>query len=793
VRVVPKLFLKNWRDIKALKAQFIALIFIVVLGTMSFIAAISAYQNLFSSYNHVYERLHFADFTAKVQMAPSQVVQKVRDLGEVEVAEGRLVMDTGLYISEKNQATTRLIGMPVDRHPRVNDVLIEKGRYFKPGERDVCLVEKHFAEYHEKKPGDYLQPIIKGKKRGLKIIGVAASPEYLIPSRSKEDIVPSACRFAVLFVPQNEIEELLGTSDSINEVCVLVKKGTDPRVAIEGTEEILEPHGLIETLKKENQPSNAALEMDLEGYREIGWMMPALILIIASLSLYIALSRLVQAQRGEIGLAKALSYSNRQVFLHYLIFSIIIATIGTTLGLILGQWTGGEITRAYAAELGIPLVKTRLYPGYMLEATFMSFFFCLIAAIVPARASAKMKPAIAMRTDPSLGIQKGSVSIPERILSKLLPLPFAVKIPFRNIFRTRRRSLYTALGIIFALVLTLATWSMFDAMDYMLKCQAEKIERWDMMAAFSQPLFRERIKEIGGWDGVRRVESALILPTKITNHGKSSETMLIAMKPEASFHGFRIMQKREAKEALEERGIILTPFIARKLELEVCDEVKVETPWGDKKFTLQATSEEFLGAPTFIHYKDGLKLVNSPTEVVNAIYLRVDPERAEKIRKDLFEIPGVSSVDIKKNIVADWKELMGLFYLFMGIILLFAFAMAFIVVFNTLTTNILEREREIATMRTLGENRRRLTFMITLENLLLGIMALPMGILLGFLTASGMMKSFQSEMFYMKAFIYPRSYIIVSGIILGIMLLSEIPAIRRVNRLDLARATKVLE
>ncbi len=41
--------------------------------------------------------------------------------------------------------------------------------------------------------------------------------------------------------------------------------------------------------------------------------LPALVLAISAMSLFIALSRLVQAQRGEIGLAKALGYSDGQI------------------------------------------------------------------------------------------------------------------------------------------------------------------------------------------------------------------------------------------------------------------------------------------------------------------------------------------------------------------------------------------------------------------------------------------------------------------------------------------------
>ena len=50
---------------------------------------------------------------------------------------------------------------------------------------------------------------------------------------------------------------------------------------------------------------------------------------------------------------------------------------------------------------------------------------------------------------------------------------------------------------------------------------------------------------------------------------------------------------------------------------------------------------------------------------------------------------------------------MGLFYALTGAILAFAVVMAFALLFNTMTVNVLERQRELATMRAVGKGRRK--------------------------------------------------------------------------------------
>ena len=137
-----------------------------------------------------------------------------------------------------------------------------------------------------------------------------------------------------------------------------------------------------------------------------------------------------------------------------------------------------------------------------------------------------------------------------------------------------------------------------------------------------------------------------------------------------------------------------------------------------------------------------------------------------------------------------WLELMDFF----GVVLLgFGAALAFVVVFTTFTANVTERTREIATMRTIGEDNLRLTVMITLENLAIAVAAIPLGIWLGIQAANGLFAYFDIEGFELRAYIYPESIVQICLLMLGVMLLSEIPPVRRIFRLDLAEATKVME
>jgi len=78
------------------------------------------------------------------------------------------------------------------------------------------------------------------------------------------------------------------------------------------------------------------------------------------------------------------------------------------------------------------------------------------------------------------------------------------------------------------------------------------------------------------------------------------------------------------------------------------------------------------------------------------------------------------------------------------------------------------------------------------ENIMLWLLALIPGLLLGYWVALQMGSAFQSDLFTFKIVIAPTSYVVTALGILLTMLLAAVPAIRRINRLNLAEATKVL-
>jgi putative ABC transport system permease protein len=139
------------------------------------------------------------------------------------------------------------------------------------------------------------------------------------------------------------------------------------------------------------------------------------------------------------------------------------------------------------------------------------------------------------------------------------------------------------------------------------------------------------------------------------------------------------------------------------------------------------------------------------------------------------------------------NEMMSFSYAFYAVMLAFGLSMAFVVIYNTFTANVTERTREIASMRTIGEDGGHLATMITIENLMLAIVGIPLGVWLGLLVSQGLLDSMSTEAYTLEAILRPESVAIVVLLTLVVLLVSEIPPARRIFKLDLAEATKMRE
>ena len=778
---------KAFRDLWRSRALFISVIALLALGVGIFVTMYSAFLNVKSSEDFAYEELEFADaFYIIAPPIPVRAVDVIRDTDGVAAAEGRYVADIAIRQPDDPDETlsARVISIPDEETPDINRVIVREGEYIESADGRQALVDRLFTEYYGLQPGDSVSLVYQGKDRDFEISGAITHPEYIWKSRGGAELITSPGDFAIVMVRRNAVDDMLGVEGLINEITVRFQPSADADAVKAEIDAYLERYGSHQLIEKEDQLSYATLKSDLDGFAEMAVAIPVLFLGITAMVAFAMLTRIVQSQRHIIGLMRAEGFSRVQILRHYLTFPILIALIGNGLGILWGTFAAGGFTSLYIQTLDLPFTVVVGQTWVLVIGFVIGLTACVTAGIQPALAAARLTPSEAMRTN----IASGGASV---ALERLLPmqrLPAMLRLALRNMTRGRWRTLSSIMAIAASVALVTAVMGMLDTMDNAFDVQFNEIQQHDIKAMFTQGIDYRKTEVFQSWQQVRRAEPIAEIPVKLVNGERFEHSVVTAVLEDST-----LLRPEHVAGAqpLSADGIFLTETLARDLELDVGDVVMVESERMDQVFPVAGLVRFPMGESAYMRLPQAATLMRGFHATAALITLE-RPDYAEEVTQMLEMRAYVLSVERSADVREGFEELMALTNQFIGIMTVFGMSLAAFAVFNTVTLNVTERSRELATMRTLGFSKRQVNMLITTESLMTGVIGIMLGFVLGYAIEAYLVGQMSTLDWNMDIIIEPSTYIIVGVLTLAVLLLSQVPGLRSMHRRNLAEATKEL-
>ncbi len=785
---IPTLRLKLRRDLRRRRGQFAAIVVTLFLGIVLFGTSYDAFLNLQSSYDEVFARTHFADVT--VAGGDLRAVEAIAERQGALVAT-RTVADVPLRFGTTT-LLGRIVGMPAGSQPPVNGLIVLQGAYLAPGQGDVALVEQHAASHFGLDPGVTVQAHAPAGWRTLTVAGIAASPEYLWPARNRQEVLTTPDEFAVLFVPESLAAEIGGPA-ARSELSVYVPDRDRAMSVVEEVAAGAERAGATDIVTRADQPSNAALQEDVQGFGELSFLFPLLFLTGAAMAAWILLTRLVQSQRSQIGTLRAFGARRSTLLAHYLGFGLACGVLGGVPGAVVGMLGAHFATGAYTSAISVPITVTPLHWSTALIGVAFGIAIGAVGAAGPALAASRVPPAEAMRG--ILPAHGGGIGLLERVVPFFGRIPPAGRMAVRGIARDRRRSLYTIAGVILALVLVLVSWGMLDSTQVLLARQFGQVQRQDAQVYLSGPDPTGTVSRVAEVPGVAAAEAAAEVPATIRGPRFSYATSLLALQPTTSMHGFVL--DGGGTTTLPSDGILAGSALRSTLGVDVGDRVRVVLP--SLGTTIEESVAGFLAEPlgtfAYIALPSLERAVASagqvPGSVVNTALLRFDPgANPDALRMTISSLPGVTAYVDSRALQRAADGFMALFYAFVGLMLAFGAILAFALVFNAMSVNVAERSTEIATLRSEGVPLGRVGRLVGGENMIVTALGIVPGLLIGYVTAKAFMGSFSSDLFSFDLSVRPTTFVLSALAMLLVGVVSQWPAMRAIGRVDVASALR---
>ncbi len=780
------LWTKARRDIRRQRAAFAAITVTIFLGVTLFGATYDAFLNLKTSYDRAFVEYRFANLTITGGRAAA-IAARAQAMPGVEAAQARTQVDLPIRVG-RDKLLGRVVGLPATGQPAVNQVAVQAGSYLEPGDPRGVLVDKHMADTFDLVPGGQVTVTGAGGPRRVEIRGVVDSPEYFWPARSRQQVFEAPKDFGVVFAAERLARSLAGRR-APNQVAVYYGGGEANAGLTAKLGATAQRLGASDLLTRAEQPSNAALQQDVTSFEQLAILFPLLFLTAAALATWILMRRLVTSQRPIIGMLRACGYGRRQLVLHYLSFGVLAGLVGAALGSLAGLGLASVWTGLYTQQLSIPLTVVELRPATILIGLAFGLGVGALAAAAPAAIAASVPPAEAMRR--FAPARRGGLSLAERLVPPLRRLPVRWRMALRAIGRNPRRAVSTVIGVVLALVLILSFWVMIDSATLLINRQYSDIERQDAQLTFRRPVSRREVDRIRHVPGVDRVEPAAMIPVALRANGRRYQTALVALERRTRMHGFYL--RGDGETTLPPAGLLVGSFVRSRLDLAPGQAVQVSEPSTGARVRAPVAGvlDEPLGGYAYASLGAVRSLSEGRIGLGNSIFVTYrDGVDRDRMRRVLSAAPGVAAFADSKALLDYVNNYLGLFYLMIGLMALFGGAMAFALLYNVIQSNLAERAVEVATLRAAGMPFAALARMITVENVLVVAIGILPGCLIAYEVARLYMGQFSTDWFSFGVEARISTFVLSSLAILVVALLSELPGLRAVKRLDVAEVVR---
>ena len=716
------------RDLRRRWALVAAISFVIAIGTGSYAALSGTAQWRYLSNDASFAALGMHDvrltLTPGTTATQGALATLARDVGAVGAVE-RLIVPVQVDASHGEETLLvagELVGAPPDA--AVDRLGIVAGD---SPTADAVAVERGFADRHGL-PTTGTLTLAGGTTIAYR--GHATAPEYFVVSGRGGSFLAQA-NTVVLFAHLSSVQALANRSGGVNDVVLRLPPGADREAARDRLAAALDGAGVSGTVTtQEEEPAFRVLYEDIESDRQFWNVFAVLILAGAAFAAFNLTSRIVEAQRREIGVGMALGVPTSRLALRPLLLGLEVAVLGTVAGLAIGLALSQALRGIFVDMLPLPIWRTPFQVGPFVRAAALGIVLPTVATALPVWRAVRVEPVDAIRT-----VHAAARRTKRRRSARLeLPGRSYLHLPLRNLLRAPRRTLLTAFGIAAAVTTMVGILGMLDTFFFTIeKGEADLARRAPDRLVVDldrfHPVDGPVVHALAATPGVASSSPGLRVPVT-ARHGGEELDLVVEL---VDFDGPLWAPDLPAGAG---RGMVVTDKALRDLDVEVGASLAVTHPQrrADGSF---ATVERTLrvvgthpGPLRPVAYLDiGEANAFGLGGLANTVQLGpTDGTAPDALRKAVFAVPGVAAVEGIGDTSRLFRDALDEFTSVFRLVQAVALALAVLIAFNSAGIAVDERARDHATMFAFGLPLRTVVGLTAVESMVLGLLATVAGL-----------------------------------------------------------------
>ena len=551
----------------------------------------------------------------------------------------------------------------------------------------------------------------------------------------------------------------------------------------------IEPPTVYALTRNENA-GYAAFEQDSTIIENISVVFPVFFFLVAALVCITTMTRMVEKQRAQIGVLKAMGYGKGRICGKYLFYAASAGLIGSVLGFFIGTafipmvfWSAYTTTYNFA--------DTLLYsfdPLMYILSLAISMLCTAGVAVLCCRNALREVPATILRPKtPKNG---------KRILLERFKLwrhvSFLRKVSLRNVIRYKQRFFLMILGISGCTALLLTGFGIRDSIQNVTAYQYGEIILYDAEITFTDSLDKPQQEDfVARHDDFESILFLSVCNADITADSGTKSVSLTAVS-DGALSGYMNLHDHDTPVSYPgDEDIILCRGVAEKLGIKTGEMVTL-TDDSLRQVTVRVTGifDNYIGNYLFVSEETMIKLRGEASENAAYVHFTADADI------NLAELQGdadVSHVSLNKDMKETVETSFASLNLVVLLIILCAGILAFIVLFNLININIGERIREIATIKVLGFFNNESSDYIFREVNMLTAVGILLGLLFGWFLHSFVMAQIKPDGICFDSRIMWYSYLLSIAITVVFALLVQIVMQIKLKKISMTESLKSVE
>jgi len=804
------------RHLKARWLQVTVIALVIAIGTGVFAGLASQSAWLRITYDKNYAALGAHDLHVSLsagnymkQSVLADTLSSMKHPEWVDLAEERLLQPTEVEVSTGNGTVLvagRLVGVPTsDGSPKVDKVYVASGRGF--GKQGGAVLEQHFVN-QEKLPAEGTVKLAGGAT--VRYTGTGYSPEYFMITAGQavggQSNVMLPGDFAVLFMPLGVVQNLAGKAGETNDLVIRLEPGTNRNAAKAEVEQAFAarfPQLAVQVTTLEEDPAYQALYGQMNNNRGLLLGLAVLILLGAAFAAFNLASRVVEAERREIGISMALGVPRSKTALRPMLMGAEIAALGVVFGIGMGFLMGALIRPVLSSMQPLPFWQTPFQFTSFAWAAAVGFVLPFLATAWPVWRAVRVEPVQAIQTGHLAHRSKGLAPLLKRVH---LPGRSLAQMPLRNVLRAPRRTILTALGIGASILLLIATLGALDSFNAVFGRATAEMSRgapnWASVAlANFQPQNSDLIRTIEANPSVGMARPMMLGTAKVSKGNKELDSMMLQVLDMSSPVWHPTVNSRANPGGLP--GIVLTEKAAGDLGVKPGDTLTLTHPYrtGETTFALKQSEVRLVGLNPMPARMLAFMDISS-TGLFGlegfANGLQVAPAAGHSItdvKNAIFNLPGVAATQAPStmiNLVKDkLNQVRGMF----KVVAVIIFLLALLIALSSANISADEHRREDATIQAYGVPVHSLMRMEVVESGMIGILGWLVGLGLGVLALAWLLSRVATVMPDVQVKETLTYGTIILSFLVGIVATAVAPLFntRKLRKMDIPSTLRVME